>query len=375
MEESDTRDDLPSTIAEEKEETKEISESEKPFEKEDLTKPDNIEEEETIESFVEEDTEEDIKRKREEKKSRKKKIQTDIKNEEEKMSEPPSEESEEVFPQTVKREEIIDIGIQTPVAVEPETKKIFTSESSSSGIASEGLISIKDIEKKIPTTPILKKEVKDEYEFDDDASRESTDVKDYMMSRSDRRKFSLSENVSSPVVSESTPSSPASTNYGDDPEAEKAHRVWKRSIMLLWNDIAAHKNASIFLKPITEDKVPGYHSIVYRPMDLMTIKRNIENGSIRTTSEFQRDLLIMFLNAKMYNTRNHNIYRMAHDMLNDAVETLEEFIQAQMLAKVVETPQKSLRRETRESSAKRGVDDLKRKRDDREEKTPKRRKV
>lgn len=53
----------------------------------------------------------------------------------------------------------------------------------------------------------------------------------------------------------------------------------------------------------------------------------------------------------------------------------QEFIQAQMLAKVVETPQKSLRRETRESSAKRGVDDLKRKRDDREEKTPKRRKV
>ncbi|KAB7505875.1 Bromodomain-containing protein 8 [Armadillidium nasatum] len=324
MEESDTRDDLPSTIADEKKETKE----------------------------------------------------------EDKVSEPPSEETEEVFSQTLKRDEIIDTVMQTPV-VEPEIKKIFTSESSSSGIASEGLISIKDVEKKIPTTPTLKKEVKDEYEFDDDASRESTDVKDYMMSRSDRRKFSLSENVSSPVVSgkyaklsSHQPITAVNLLFPfDDPEAEKAHRVWKRSIMLLWNDIAAHKNASIFLKPITEDKVPGYHSIVYRPMDLMTIKRNIENGSIRTTSEFQRDLLLMFLNAKMYNTRNHNIFRMAQDMLNDAVETLEEFIQAQMLAKVVETPQKSLRRETRESSAKRGVDDLKRKRDDREEKTPKRRKV
>lgn len=107
------------------------------------------------------------------------------------------------------------------------------------------------------------------------------------MNRSERRKVSLGDSVASPVVSESTPSSPASTNYGcvgdrwrflpplprptnrprvrrDDPEAEKLHRSWKRSIMLIWNDIAAHKNASLFLKPITEDKVPGYHSIVFR---------------------------------------------------------------------------------------------------------------
>lgn len=45
-----------------------------------------------------------------------------------------------------------------------------------------------------------------------------------------------------------------------------------------------------------------------------------------------------------------------------------------MLAKVVETPQKTLRRETRESSAKRVVEDLKRKREERDEKGVKRRK-
>lgn len=34
--------------------------------------------------------------------------------------------------------------------------------------------------------------------------------------------------------------------------------------MILWNDIAAHKFASLFLRPITDDQAPGYHSIVYR---------------------------------------------------------------------------------------------------------------
>ncbi|KAJ8960198.1 hypothetical protein NQ318_003922 [Aromia moschata] len=30
-----------------------------------------------------------------------------------------------------------------------------------------------------------------------------------------------------------------------------------------------------------------YNSVVYRPMDLLAIKKNIENGTIRTTLEFK----------------------------------------------------------------------------------------
>ena len=50
----------------------------------------------------------------------------------------------------------------------------------------------------------------------------------------------------------------------DDSENERAYRSWKKPIMILWNDIAAHKFASLFLRPITDDQAPGYHSIVYR---------------------------------------------------------------------------------------------------------------
>ena len=58
-------------------------------------------------------------------------------------------------------------------------------------------------------------------------------------------------------------------------------------------------------------------------MDLHTIKKNIEIGAIRTTGEFQRDLMLMFTNAIMYNPSNHNVYQMATNMYNDVMETLE----------------------------------------------------
>lgn len=55
-------------------------------------------------------------------------------------------------------------------------------------------------------------------------------------------------------------------------------------------------------------------------MDLTTIKRNIEMGSIRTTAEFQRDVMLMFMNALMYNDTDHEVYKMAEEMQADSLE-------------------------------------------------------
>ncbi|OAD53279.1 Bromodomain-containing protein 8 [Eufriesea mexicana] len=70
------------------------------------------------------------------------------------------------------------------------------------------------------------------------------------------------------------------------------YRAWKKAVMLVYNRLATHKYASVFLRPITEDQAPGYHSVIFRPMDLSTIKKNIDNGTIRSTMHFQRDILV-----------------------------------------------------------------------------------
>lgn len=62
--------------------------------------------------------------------------------------------------------------------------------------------------------------------------------------------------------SDSVPNSPNPTNISVDDEKER--RLWKKSIMLVHQRISAHKNASIFQKPITDEKVQGYSSIVKR---------------------------------------------------------------------------------------------------------------
>jgi bromodomain-containing protein 8 len=58
-------------------------------------------------------------------------------------------------------------------------------------------------------------------------------------------------------------------------------------------------------------------------MDLSTIKRNIENGALRTTSEVQRDFMLMFTNAIMYNNSRHDVYQMAEQMSDDVLSHIE----------------------------------------------------
>ena len=46
---------------------------------------------------------------------------------------------------------------------------------------------------------------------------------------------------------------------------------------------------------------------IFSPMDLSLIKKKIETGVIRNDMEFQRDMLLMFQNALMYNSSNHDV--------------------------------------------------------------------
>lgn len=58
-------------------------------------------------------------------------------------------------------------------------------------------------------------------------------------------------------------------------------------------------------------------------MDLTTIKRNIETGVIRSTVEFQRDMILMAQNAMIYNKPDSLIFKMAEDMLADMMSQME----------------------------------------------------
>ncbi|XP_051169516.1 bromodomain-containing protein 8-like [Leptopilina boulardi] len=132
-----------------------------------------------------------------------------------------------------------------------------------------------------------------------------------------------------------------------EPEMESSegadYRAWKKAVMLVYNRLATHKYASAFLRPITEDQAPGYHSIIFRPMDLSTIKKNIDNGTIRSTRQFQRDVMLMFQNAIMYNKHDTFVYKMAITMQEECLQHMQILVQV--------TGEVSFRRETRTAAS------------------------
>lgn len=125
-----------------------------------------------------------------------------------------------------------------------------------------------------------------------------------------------SRRTSSTPNIDSVPNSPASSD-------DREYRVWRKSILMVYNRLSTHKYASAFLRPITEEQSAGYKNVIYRPMDLQTIKRNIENGLIRTTIEFQREVMLMCVNAIMFNRRDSNAYNMAKELMSESNAIIE----------------------------------------------------
>ncbi|CAL1547532.1 unnamed protein product [Lymnaea stagnalis] len=190
---------------------------------------------------------------------------------------------------------------------------------------------------------IRKSYTMDEDKKDDGSSSKHSDVDSEDDMRSDDPQLP-SVNHSS-ILSESFPNSPASLSICSDTEEEKSLKQWKKSIMLVWRAAATHKYANVFLHPVTDDIAPGYRSVVHRPMDLSTIKKNVENGAIRTTVEFQRDMMLMFTNAIMYNSSNHNVFKMAKEMYDDVMQHIEQYVNTQMMIQT--TDAKNLRQSRR----------------------------
>merc|ERR1712059_68277 len=56
-----------------------------------------------------------------------------------------------------------------------------------------------------------------------------------------------------------------------------------------------------------------------------------------TTEEFQRDLSLMFLNAIMYNSSDHEVYSLTHSMQADTSKIVQEYLNTQALLKATDS--------------------------------------
>jgi hypothetical protein len=71
--------------------------------------------------------------------------------------------------------------------------------------------------------------------------------------------------------------------------------------------------AAFFLEPVNAValRIPDYHVVIARPMDLGTVRGNLESGRYATPEEFARDVRTTFRNATTYNPRGHAVHTAA----------------------------------------------------------------
>ncbi|KAG0165449.1 hypothetical protein DFQ28_008998 [Apophysomyces sp. BC1034] len=122
-----------------------------------------------------------------------------------------------------------------------------------------------------------------------------------------------------------TPTSSSSSSDRKRTREEQRQKSWQKNVNLLWQEIANHKNGTMFMNPIKETIAPRYYDVVRQPMDLKTIKNRVRDGVIKTTMEFERDIVLMLTNSLMYNKEGTEVYQMAHEMLGDALEQIRLF--------------------------------------------------
>jgi hypothetical protein len=71
-----------------------------------------------------------------------------------------------------------------------------------------------------------------------------------------------------------------------------------------------------FLDLVSESDFPDYYEVIYHPISFNMIKSNLNNGFYKSIFEFYKDLEILFMNCKTYNSSETELYGDACNLLS-----------------------------------------------------------
>uniref|UniRef100_A0A7I4Y259 Bromo domain-containing protein n=1 Tax=Haemonchus contortus TaxID=6289 RepID=A0A7I4Y259_HAECO len=102
----------------------------------------------------------------------------------------------------------------------------------------------------------------------------------------------------------------------------------KGRMMSTWNTLQEHRHSAIFLHPVTDRDAPGYSRIVVQPVDLTTLKREIDGNGIANPTVLLKKVFLMFTNAIMFNSTGHDVNSYAKEMyratIGECTSTIDE---------------------------------------------------
>jgi hypothetical protein len=116
-----------------------------------------------------------------------------------------------------------------------------------------------------------------------------------------------------------SPSRPSADTEPDSAESQTPFKSWKKMILPILDDIANSRHGPVFKQ---HPKTDAYLKAVLYPVDLHTLRQRVRDGSVKTTTEFHRSLLLMVQNAQMFYGLDTPMNQYASEML--------EFVEAKM---------------------------------------------
>ena len=100
-------------------------------------------------------------------------------------------------------------------------------------------------------------------------------------------------------------------------------KKWSREELLrhfkqLHENICQDKNAECFREPVDPValNMPDYAEIIKHPMDLSTIRNNLEDGVYKDPWQVLDHYRLMFQNAWLYNKKNSKVYKMCTKVIH-----------------------------------------------------------
>jgi hypothetical protein len=91
---------------------------------------------------------------------------------------------------------------------------------------------------------------------------------------------------------------------------------WSDEMLKLVAKVTAKRESEFFKLPVEWEAMglTDYITIIKKPMDLRTVRENLENGEYETAADAAGDVRIIFMNAMSYNKPNSRVYVHAKTM-------------------------------------------------------------
>lgn len=134
--------------------------------------------------------------------------------------------------------------------------------------------------------------------------RHSKEVQNKTLANKSDGKPSPSSSRSSASTSQPQPSTSRRSlrlKKGESAE-EDDDRDWRDRCKDLLNTIFATQDAVPFRAPVDPEQYPDYYQHIDTPMDLHSVREDLQGGNYSSPLDFHKDMNLIFSNSRQYNT-------------------------------------------------------------------------